>query len=55
VAKRKPKSETQTQAPARVVIEHPIINSPFEVPQRHYQFGDHGITNKILHGRRDSS
>ncbi|MFI4917553.1 MAG: BPTD_3080 family restriction endonuclease [Phycisphaerales bacterium JB060] len=41
--------------PPRVVIEHPIINSPFEVPQRHYQFGDHGITNKILHGRRDSS
>jgi hypothetical protein len=28
-----------------VVIENPIINSPFGEPVRHFKFSDEGITN----------
>ena len=35
-------------------IENPVINSPFEEPQRHYEFTDTGISNKIVPGRRKS-
>ncbi|MHB8353804.1 MAG: hypothetical protein ACYDCF_05100, partial [Burkholderiales bacterium] len=38
-----------------VVIENPIINSPFDEPTRHFQFTDEGITNEIVEGRRTSS
>jgi type III restriction enzyme len=38
-----------------VVIDNPVINSPFEEPRRHFEFGEHGITGKIENGRRDSS
>lgn len=38
-----------------IVIENPVINSPFEEPRRHYKFGDAGITDEILAGRRPSS
>jgi type III restriction enzyme len=38
-----------------VVIENPIINSPFEMPRRHFQFDDNGITDQIVDGRRRSS
>lgn len=34
------------------LIENPVINSPFEEPQRHFRFADHGITDEIVPGRR---
>lgn len=40
---------------SQVVIENPIINSPFEEPTRHFRFTDEGITNEIVDGRRISS
>jgi len=40
---------------SQVVIENPVINSPFEEPTRHFRFGDEGITNDIVDGRRSSS
>jgi type III restriction enzyme len=39
----------------QVVIENPIINSPFDEPTRHFRFSDKGITNEIDNGRRPSS
>ncbi len=38
-----------------VVIENPVINSPFVEPGRHFVFGEDGITNKIADSRRRSS
>ena len=38
-----------------VVIENPVINSPFEEPARHFRFGDEGITDEIVEARRVSS
>ena len=38
-----------------VVIESPILNSPFEEPVRHFKFSDEGITNEIVEARRVSS
>ena len=40
---------------SQVVIENPIINSPFDEPTKHFQFGDEGITNEVTEGRRTSS
>ncbi|MDO9586153.1 MAG: hypothetical protein Q7I93_06715, partial [Syntrophales bacterium] len=40
---------------SQVVIENPIINSPFREPNRHFRFTDEGITNEIESGRRISS
>jgi type III restriction enzyme len=40
---------------SQVVIENPVINSPFDEPTRHFRFGDEGITNDIVDGRRSSS
>jgi len=37
------------------VIDNPILNSPFREPTRHWRFGDTGITNEIVEGRRPSS
>src|SRR4051794_33835060 len=39
----------------QVVIENPIINSPFAEPNRHFRFSDEGITNEVIEGRRSSS
>jgi type III restriction enzyme len=39
---------------SQVVIENPIINSPFGEPARHFKFDDEGITNEIAEGRRTS-
>jgi hypothetical protein len=39
----------------QVIIENPIINSPFEEPTRHFRFADEGITNEVVDGRRISS
>jgi type III restriction enzyme len=38
-----------------VVIENPIINSPFEEPRRHFYFDQTGITDKIVEARRNSA
>jgi len=38
-----------------VVIENPILNSPFDEPTRHFTFGDEGITNEVVEQRRTSS
>jgi type III restriction enzyme len=38
-----------------VVIENPVINSPFAEPVRHFRFTEQGITNEIANGRRVSS
>jgi type III restriction enzyme len=38
-----------------VVIENPILNSPFEEPRRHYQFDEDGITDQVADIRRPSS
>jgi type III restriction enzyme len=39
-----------------VVIENPILNSPFDEPTRHFQFDDKlSITATIAHARRPSS
>jgi len=40
---------------AQIVIENPVINSPFDGPQRHFKFTDEGITNEIVEKRRVSS
>jgi type III restriction enzyme len=39
----------------QVVIENPILNSPFAEPNRHFRFGEQGITDEIVEGRRESS
>lgn len=38
-----------------VVIENPIINSPFYEPDKHFRFSDEGITNEVVAARRVSS
>ena len=40
---------------SQVIIENPIINSPFDEPTRHFRFSDEGITDEIADGRRTSS
>jgi type III restriction enzyme len=37
---------------SQVVIENPVLNSPFKEPQRHFRFDDEGITNEIVEERR---
>ena len=49
----KPVKEQNTMS--QVVIENPIINSPFDEPTRHFRFTDEGITNEEVDGRRISS
>lgn len=39
---------------SKVTIENPVINNPFEEPQRHFKFNARGITEKIAEGRRRS-
>jgi type III restriction enzyme len=39
----------------QVVIENPILNTPFAVPARHFRFDDEGITDDAVDGRRPSS
>jgi type III restriction enzyme len=38
----------------QVVIENPILNSPFEEPRRHFKFTEDGITDEIVESRRIS-
>ena len=38
-----------------VIIQNPVINSPFEEPRRHFEFGERGITGRIVDGARRPS
>lgn len=38
-----------------VVIENPVLNSPFEEPSQHFVFAREGITNQVADGRRESA
>ncbi len=40
---------------SQVVIENPILNSPFAEPTHHFKFTEDGITDEIVEGRRVSS
>jgi type III restriction enzyme len=39
----------------QVIIENPVINSPYKEPSRHFRFSEEGITDEIIEGRRLSS
>jgi len=39
----------------QVVIENPVLNTPFEEPTRHFRFTDEGITDEVVAERRVSS
>jgi|GEM_PF-1536712 len=39
----------------QVVIENPVINSPFEEPARHFRFSEDGITDELVESRRISA
>ena len=39
----------------QVVIDNPILNSPFVEPKQHWRFTDEGITNEIVEARRTSA
>lgn len=38
----------------QVIIENPVLNSPFEEPKRHFKFTEDGITDEIIEERRIS-
>ena len=38
----------------QIVIENPVLNSPFEEPKRHFRFTDDGITDEVAEERRIS-
>ncbi len=38
----------------QVVIENPVLNSPFKEPKRHFRFTEEGITDEIVEERRIS-
>jgi type III restriction enzyme len=40
---------------ADVVIENPVLNSPYNEPTRYWRFADEGITDEIVEARRISS
>ena len=39
----------------QVIIENPILNSAFVEPNKHWKFGEEGITNETEEGRRVSA
>ena len=38
-----------------MVIENPVLNSPYGEPNRHFYFDEDGITDRIVNSRRLSS
>ena len=38
-----------------VIIENPVLNSPFDEPSRHFKFTEDGITNEVVEQRRVSA
>ena len=39
---------------ADAVIDNPILNSPYDEPNRHFRFDEQGITSEVVAGRRSS-
>jgi len=39
----------------QIVIENPILNSPFQGPKPHFKFTEEGITDEIIEERCISS
>ena len=39
----------------QVIIENPVINSPYSEPTRHYRFDEDGITSEVIEKRRIST
>ncbi len=39
----------------QIVIENPILNSPFQEPNKHWKFSNDGITDEVENNRRISS
>jgi type III restriction enzyme len=39
----------------QVVIENPVINSPYDEPKRHFKFTEEGISDEIIEGTRRPS
>jgi type III restriction enzyme len=39
----------------QVVIDNPVLNSPYSEPTRHFRFDEEGITKEIVEERRVSS
>src|SRR5260370_36010969 len=39
----------------KVVIENPILNSPYDEPTRHFYFDEDGITDRVVDSRRIST
>ncbi len=39
----------------QILIENPILNTPYVAPERHFRFDDEGITDHVVEGRRPSS
>jgi len=37
-----------------VIIENPVLNSPFDEPKLHFRFSEEGITDEIVEARRVS-
>jgi len=44
-----------SEAGSQVLIENPVINSPFFEPTKQFAFDDNGIKNEVIEGRRPSS
>ncbi|MGI8655586.1 MAG: hypothetical protein ACR2LC_10230 [Pyrinomonadaceae bacterium] len=40
---------------SQVIIENPVLNSPFVAPTKHFKFTSEGITDQVLNARRVSS
>jgi hypothetical protein len=36
----------------KVIIENPILNSPYDEPKRHFFFDEDGITDRTVNSRR---
>ena len=39
----------------QIVIENPVLNTPFDEPKRHFRFNEDGITDEVVDARRVSS
>ena len=39
----------------KIVIENPVLNSPYAEPKRHFFFDEDGITDRVVDSRRISS
>ena len=46
---------TEPASMSQVVIENPVLNTPYEEPRRHFRFSETGITNEVVESRRTSS